>query len=107
MPGSYCEAGRDVDWKVPGLCFAKTPFVDPSYQEKPFLLSSQLDPCLKCSFSKGAELLGVGKVLRDALLTSVRPLYTLSPVQKRSISASGLLKGKLRGENKLPKMKEI
>jgi len=49
----------------------------------------------------------MGKVLRDALLTRVRPVYTLYPVQKRSISASVLLKEKLRGENKLPKMKEI
>lgn len=96
-----------MDCKVPGLRFAKTPFVDASYQEKPFLLSSQLDPCLKCALSKAEELLGMGKVLCGALLSSIRPLYTLSPVQKRSISASGLLKEKLRGGNKLPKMKEI
>lgn len=53
MPGSYCMAyDWDVDCKMPGLCSAKTPFVDTSYQEKPFLLSSQLDPCLKCTLSK-------------------------------------------------------
>ena len=49
----------------------------------------------------------MGEILRDALLTSIRPLHTLSPVQKCSISASGLLKENLRGENKLPEMKEI
>ena len=59
-------------------------------------------------FQQGVvELLGMGKTLGDALLTSIGQLYALSPVWKCSISASGLLKEKLRGKNKLPKMQEV
>lgn len=35
-----------MDCKVPGLRFAKTPFVGASNQEKPFLRSAQPDPHL-------------------------------------------------------------
>lgn len=52
MPGSYCKAEWDMDCKGPGWRFAKTPFVDASYREKPFLLSSRLDPRLKRAFSE-------------------------------------------------------
>jgi len=52
MPGNYCKADWDADGEVPGRSFVKPPFADTSYQEKPFLLSSQLDPRLKCALSE-------------------------------------------------------